>query len=207
MSNDLLTVLLEQRAILGLEARNGGAPSLRVISTDVNNRGFGFNEIFLDTTNVELSDIFVNVERELVVVDQLAGTFKSSNETFSSSQTETSIERLEDLIFLGSSAGFNGFRNVNLQFNFDFIVRISDFDSSVALQENTTTNIDLSTEDGESTSLLFTLFALSGTVESAGVNSVLVELGVSGNKIIDLGLDIKNNIFIVGLMNEVGISI
>lgn len=207
MSNDLLTILLEQRAILGLEARNGGAPSLRVISTDVNNRGFGFNEIFLDTTNVELSDIFVNVERELVVVDQLAGTFKSSNETFSSSQTETSIERLEDLIFLGSSAGFNGFRNVNLQFNFDFIVRISDFDSSVALQENTTTNIDLSTEDGESTSLLFTLFALSGTVESAGVNSVLVELGVSGNKIIDLGLDIKNNIFIVGLMNEVGISI
>lgn len=207
MSNDLLTVLLEQRAILGFEARNGGAPSLRVISTDVNNRGFGFNEIFLDTTNVELSDIFVNVERELVVVDQLAGTFKSSNETFSSSQTETSIERLEDLIFLGSSAGFNGFRNVNLQFNFDFIVRISDFDSSVALQENTTTNIDLSTEDGESTSLLFTLFALSGTVESAGVNSVLVELGVSGNKIIDLGLDIKNNIFIVGLMNEVGISI
>lgn len=207
MSNDLLTILLEQRAILGLEARNGGAPSLRVISADVNNRGFGFNEIFLDTTNVELSDIFVNVERELVEVDQLAGTFKSSNETFSSSQTETSIERLEDLIFLGSSAGFNGFRNVNLQFNFDFIVRISDFDSSVALQENTTTNIDLSTEDGESTSLLFTLFALSGTVESAGVNSVLVELGVSGNKIIDLGLDIKNNIFIVGLMNEVGISI
>lgn len=207
MSNDLLTILLEQRAILSLETRNGGAPSLRVISADVNNRGFRFNEIFLDTTNVELSDIFVNVERELVVVDQLAGTFKSSNETFSSSQTETSIERLEDLIFLGSSAGFNGFRNVNLQFNFDFIVRISDFDSSVALQVNTTTNIDLSTEDGESTSLLFTLFALSGTVESAGVNSVLVELGVSGNKIIDLGLDIKNNIFIVGLMNEVGISI
>lgn len=207
MSNDLLTILLEQRAILSLETRNGGAPSLRVISADVNNRGFRFNEIFLDTTNVELSDIFVNVERELVVVNQLAGTFKSSNETFSSSQTETSIERLEDLIFLGSSAGFNGFRNVNLQFNFDFIVRISDFDSSVALQVNTTTNIDLSTEDGESTSLLFTLFALSGTVESAGVNSVLVELGVSGNKIIDLGLDIKNNIFIVGLMNEVGISI
>lgn len=207
MSNDLLTILLEQRAILSLETRNGGAPSLRVISADVNNRGFRFNEIFLDTTNIELSDIFVNVERELVVVDQLAGTFKSSNETFSSSQTETSIERLEDLIFLGSSAGFNGFRNVNLQFNFDFIVRISDFDSSVALQVNTTTNIDLSTEDGESTSLLFTLFALSGTVESAGVNSVLVKLGVSGNKIIDLGLDIKNNIFIVGLMNEVGISI
>lgn len=207
MSNDLLTILLEQRAILSLETRNGGAPSLRVISADVNNRGFRFNEIFLDTTNVELSDIFVNVERELVVVDQLAGTFKSSNETFSSSQTETSIERLEDLIFLGSSAGFNGFRNVNLQFNFDFIIRILDFDSSVALQVNTTTNIDLSTEDGESTSLLFTLFALSGTVESAGVNSVLVELGVSGNKIIDLGLDIKNNIFIVGLMNEVGISI
>lgn len=207
MSNDLLTILLEQRAILSLDTRNGNAPSLRVISAYVNNRGFRFNEIFLDTTNIELSDIFVNVERELVVVDQLAGTFKSSNETFSSSQTETSIERLEDLIFLGSSAGFNGFRNVNLQFNFDFIVRISDFDSSVALQENTTTNIDLSTEDGESTSLLFTLFALSGTVESAGVNSVLVELGVSGNKIIDLGLDIKNNIFIVGLMNEVGISI
>lgn len=207
MSNDLLTILLEQRAILSLETRNGGAPSLRVISADVNNRGFRFNEIFLDTTNIELSDIFVNVERELVVVDQLAGTFKSSNETFSSSQTETSIERLEDLIFLGSSAGFNGFRNVNLQFNFDFIIRILDFDSSVALQVNTTTNIDLSTEDGESTSLLFTLFALSGTVESAGVNSVLVELGVSGNKIIDLGLDIKNNIFIVGLMNEVGISI
>lgn len=207
MSNDLLTILLEQRAILSLDTRNGNAPSLRVISADVNNRGFRFNEIFLDTTNVELSDIFVNVERELVVVDQLAGTFKSSNETFSSSQTETSIERLEDLIFLGSSAGFNGFRNVNLQFNFNFIVRISDFDSSVALQVNTTTNIDLSTEDGESTSLLFTLFALSGTVESAGVNSVLVELGVSGNKIIDLGLDIKNNIFIVGLMNEVGISI
>lgn len=207
MSNDLLTILLEQRAILSLETRNGGAPSLRVISADVNNRGFRFNEIFLDTTNIELSDIFVNVERELVVVDQLAGTFKSSNETFSSSQTETSIERLEDLIFLGSSAGFNGFRNVNLQFNFDFIIRILDFDSSVALQINTTTNIDLSTEDGESTSLLFTLFALSGTVESTGVNSVLVELGVSGNKIIDLGLDIKNNIFIVGLMNEVGISI
>lgn len=207
MSNDLLTILLEQRAILSLDTRNGNAPSLRVISADVNNRGFRFNEIFLDTTNIELSDIFVNVERELVVVDQLAGTFKSSNETFSSSQTETSIERLEDLIFLGSSAGFNGFRNVNLQFNFDFIIRILDFDSSVALQVNTTTNIDLSTEDGESTSLLFTLFALSGTVESAGVNSVLVELGVSGNKIIDLGLDIKNNIFIVGLMNEVGISI
>lgn len=207
MSNDLLTILLEQRAILSLDTRNGDAPSLRVISADVNNRGFRFNEIFLDTTNVELSDIFVNVERELVEVDQLAGTFKSSNETFSSSQTETSIERLEDLIFLGGSAGFNGFRNVNLQFNFDFIIRILDFDSSVALQVNTTTNIDLSTEDGESTSLLFTLFALSGTVESAGVNSVLVELGVSGNKIIDLGLDIKNNIFIVGLMNEVGISI
>lgn len=207
MSNDLLTILLEQRAILSLDTRNGDAPSLRVISADVNNRGFRFNEIFLDTTNVELSDIFVNVERELVEVDQLAGTFKSSNETFSSSQTETSIERLEDLIFLGGSAGFNGFRNVNLQFNFDFIVRIINFDSSVALQVNTTTNIDLSTEDGESTSLLFTLFALSGTVESAGVNSVLVELGVSGNKIIDLGLDIKNNIFIVGLMNEVGISI
>lgn len=207
MSNDLLTILLEQRAILGLDTRNGDAPSLRVIGGDVNNGGFGFNEIFLDTTNVELSDFVVNVERELVVVDQLAGTFKSSNETFSSSQTETRIERLEDLIFLGSSAGFNGFRNVNLQFNFNFIVRISDFDSSVALQVNTTTNIDLSTEDGESTSLLFTLFALSGTVESTGVNSVLVELGVSGNKIIDLGLDIKNNIFIVGLMNEVGISI
>lgn len=173
----------------------------------MNNGGFGFNEIFLDTTNVELSDFVVNVERELVVVNQLAGTFKSSDETISSSQTETSIERLEDLVFLGSSAGFNGFGNVNLQFNFDFIVRISDFDSSVALQENTTTNIDLSTEDGESTSLLFTLFALSGTVESVGVNGVLVELGVSGNKIIDLGLDIKNNIFIVGLMNEVRISI
>lgn len=207
MSNDLLTILLEQRAILGLDTRNGDAPSLRVIGGDVNNRGFGFNEIFLDTTNVELSDFFVNVERELVVVDQLAGTFKSSDETISSSQTETSIERLEDLVFLGSSAGFNGFGNVNLQFNFDFIVRIGDFDSSVALQVNTTTNIDLSTEDGESTSLLFTLFALSGTVESVGVNGVLVELGVSGNKIIDLGLDIKNNIFIVGLMNEVRISI
>lgn len=206
VSGEGLGVRLELRNSLDLDTGEGDGPNVGVVGGDGQSGSTGLDEVFFETTNVELSNSFVDVDGENVAVDQLASTVQSRDDVVAvSGQTETTVELLEDLVFLGLSAGVNIVGNVDVDADLGFIVGVFDFDGLSVLQLDTTVEENLATEDGEGAGLGGTLSTLGSAVESAGGDGDLIEGGSSGKKIIDIGFKIDDNflISILSLINEI----
>lgn len=66
MSSNLGRIGLQLTAILSLDTLNGDRPVAVVICSNSLGGSLRLDEIFLETTNVELRDMFMNVDRECV---------------------------------------------------------------------------------------------------------------------------------------------
>lgn len=210
VSSEGLGIRLELRNRLDLDTGEGDSPDIGVSGGDGRDGGAGLDKVFFVATNVELSNSFVDVDGENVLVDQLAGTVQGGDKVvIGSSQTETTIESLDDLVFLGLSAGVNVAGNVDVQGDVGFITGVFNFNSLSTLQLDTTIEENLATEDGVRTGLRGTLRTLGSAVESAGGDGDLVEGSSTGKEIINLRFEIDNNILIgiVSLLNEISLSV
>lgn len=210
VSGEGLGVRLELRNSLNLDTGEGDGPNVGVVGGDGQSGSTGLDEVFFETTNVELSNSFVDVDGENVAVNQLASTVQSRDDVVAvSGQTETTVELLEDLVFLGLSAGVDIVGNVDVDADLGFIVGVFDFDGLSVLQLDTTVEENLATEDGEGAGLSGTLSTLGSAVEGVGGDGDLIEGGSSGKKIIDIGFKIDDNflISIVSLTNEISGSV